>query len=106
VFERQAADFMPLYHALMAFSELSMSNKSGIANLDALQHYQLALPLLQANLRSEEDLISDGVFLTHFILLLYEIAAGEPRKLCFLFDSSFPFQPFMGPKTISGNILP
>ena len=58
-----------------------MSYKNGIANLDALQHYQKALPSLQSSLRSEQDLTSDGVFLTHFILLLYEIAAGEPRGL-------------------------
>ncbi len=65
----------------MAFSALSMSYKSGIPNLDALQHYQKALPSLQASLRTEADLTSDGVFLTHFILLLYEISAGEPRGL-------------------------
>ena len=86
----------------MAFCALSMSYKNGVANLDALQHYQQALPSLQSSLRSEQDLTSDGVFLTHFILLLYEvrlpshvlipsssclvknavqIAAGEPRTL-------------------------
>lgn len=87
----------------MAFSALSMSYKNGVPNLDALQHYQQALPSLQSSLRTEQDLTSDGVFLTHFILLLYEvespfshvinpsrnrhakiavqIAAGEPRGL-------------------------
>lgn len=65
----------------MAFSAISMSFKSGIPNLDALQHYQKALPSLQASLRTEADLTSEGVFLTHFILLLYEISAGEPRGL-------------------------
>ena len=58
-----------------------MSHKHGIPSLDALQHYQQALPSLQASIHTEEDLASDGVFLTHFILLLYEIAAGEPRGL-------------------------
>ena len=57
----------------MAFSALSMSYQSGLANLDALQHYQQALPSLQSSLRTEQDLTSDGVFLTHFILLLYEV---------------------------------
>ena len=61
----------------MALSAVSLSYNQGIPNLDALQHYQQALPSLQACLRSEQDLTSDGVFLTHFILLLYEIAAGE-----------------------------
>ncbi|CAF9933385.1 MAG: hypothetical protein ALECFALPRED_005580 [Alectoria fallacina] len=65
----------------MAFSALSMSYRNGVPNLDALQHYQQALPTLQSSLRTEQDLTSDGVFLTHFILLLYEIAAGEPRGL-------------------------
>ena len=65
----------------MAFSGLSMAHKNSIPGVDALQHYQQALPLLQASIQSEEDLASDGVFLTHFILLLYEIAAGEPRGL-------------------------
>ena len=57
----------------MAFSALSMSYKNGVPNLDALQHYQQALPSLQSSLRTEHDLTSDGVFLTHFILLLYEV---------------------------------
>ena len=67
----------------MAFSALSMSYKSGKPGLDALQHYQQALPSLQASLRTEQDLTSDGVFLTHFILLLYEVCT------CFTFRSSF-----------------
>ena len=67
----------------MAFSALSMSHKHGMPSLDALQHYQQALPLLQASLHTEEDLASDGVFLTHFLLLLYEIAAGEVRDLSY-----------------------
>ena len=79
------ADSSPLqlYHALMAFSALSMSHKHGIPSLDALQHYQQALPSLKASLHTEEDLASDGVYLTHFILLLYEIAAGTPRGIGF-----------------------
>lgn len=64
---------LQLYHALMAFSALSMSYNNGVPNLDALQHYQQALPSLQSSLRTEQDLTSDGVFLTHFILLLYEV---------------------------------
>ena len=67
----------------MAFSALSMSHKHGMPNLEALQHYQQSLALLQASPLSEDDLASDGVFLTHFILLLYEIAAGEVRDLSY-----------------------
>lgn len=72
--DNQADKIFPqLYHALMAISALSMSHTNGVANLDALQHYQQALPSLQSSLRTEQDLTSDGVFLTHFILLLYEV---------------------------------
>ena len=113
VFERQAANFLPvslgfipaaglagvdlahptttfansraqLYHALMAFSALIMSQRSGSTQslfATALQHYQQTLPSLQASLRSECDLASDGVFLTHFMLLLYESATGEPYSM-------------------------
>ncbi|KAI4129969.1 MAG: hypothetical protein LQ338_001975 [Usnochroma carphineum] len=79
LFERTVATFTPLYHALMALCALGIAHRSGIQNLDALQHYQQALPCLQKTLRSPEDLSSDGALLTHFILLLYEIAAVAPR---------------------------
>ncbi|KAL8713531.1 MAG: hypothetical protein Q9220_002393 [cf. Caloplaca sp. 1 TL-2023] len=96
LFERTVATFLPvggivvrfgcsfayclqLYHALMALCALGIAHRTGIQNLDSLQHYQLALPTLQKTLRSPEDLSSDGALLTHFILLLYEIAAAAPR---------------------------
>ena len=77
VFEHAAAYFPPLFHAMMAVSALSLAHQEGKERLDALQHYQQALPALQNNLRSADDLSSDGVFLTHFLLLVYEIAAAE-----------------------------
>ncbi|KAI4187282.1 MAG: hypothetical protein L6R41_002918 [Letrouitia leprolyta] len=84
LFERTVATFRPvrpsLYHALMALCALGIAHRSGIQNLDSLQHYQQALPCLQKTLRSPEDLSSDGALLTHFILLLYEIAAAAPRS--------------------------
>ncbi|KAL8928268.1 MAG: hypothetical protein Q9208_001978 [Pyrenodesmia sp. 3 TL-2023] len=79
LFERTVATFPPLYHALMALCALGIAHRSGIENLDSLQHYQQALPCLQRTLRNPEDLSSDGALLTHFILLLYEIAAAAPR---------------------------
>ncbi|KAL8857083.1 MAG: hypothetical protein Q9178_006375 [Gyalolechia marmorata] len=79
LFERTVATFPPLYHALMALCALGIAHRTGIQNLDSLQHYQQALPCLQKTLRSPEDLSSDGALLTHFILLLYEIAAAAPR---------------------------
>ncbi|KAL8997162.1 MAG: hypothetical protein Q9169_003489 [Polycauliona sp. 2 TL-2023] len=79
LFERTVATFPPLYHALMALCALGIAHRSDIQNLDSLQHYQQALPCLQKTLRSPEDLSSDGALLTHFVLLLYEIAAAAPR---------------------------
>lgn len=57
----------------MAVAALSLAQEDGNARLDALQHYQQALPALQFVLRSEDDLYSDGGFLTHFMLLVYEV---------------------------------
>ncbi|KAL8893549.1 MAG: hypothetical protein Q9192_005155 [Flavoplaca navasiana] len=79
LFERTVATFPPLYHALMALCALGIAHRSGIQNLDSLQHYQQALPGLQKTLRCPQDLSSDGALLTHFVLLLYEIAAAAPR---------------------------
>ncbi len=58
---------------MMAVAALSLAQQEGKERLDALLHYQLALPALQASLRSPNDLSSDGAFLTHFILLVYEV---------------------------------
>ena len=62
-----------LSHALMAISALSLANRDSSLNVEALQHYQQALGPLQISLRHEQDLASNGAFLTHFILLLYEV---------------------------------
>jgi hypothetical protein len=59
---------------MMAVAALSLAQKDGNARLDALQHYQQALPALQFVLRSADDLYSDGGFLTHFMLLVYEVS--------------------------------
>jgi hypothetical protein len=58
---------------MMAVAAFSMSTQDGKERLDALQHYQKALPLLQNTLKSTDDLSSDGAFLTHFLLLIYEV---------------------------------
>ena len=73
----------------MALTALSMDNRGGVQNLDALQHYQKALPSLQNSLRASEDLSSDVALLTHFILLLYEvrISSSEDEPFRFLKQS-------------------
>lgn len=66
-----------LYHAMMAVAALSLSFRDENERLAALQHYQQALPALQNSLRSPHDLSSDGAFLTHFLLLVYEVSVYE-----------------------------
>ncbi|RMD44320.1 hypothetical protein DV735_g871, partial [Chaetothyriales sp. CBS 134920] len=77
IVESEAAFFPPLYHAMMAVSALSLATQDEREWVDALGHYQKALPALQSCLKSPDDLSSDGAFLTHFLLLVYEIAAAE-----------------------------
>ncbi|CAG7928166.1 unnamed protein product [Penicillium olsonii] len=77
--EQEATRFPPLSHAMMAVSALSLSHSGTGHNVDALQYYQQAFPSLQSSLRNNDDLVSDGLFLTHFLLLIYEIAAAEPH---------------------------
>ncbi|KAJ6153372.1 hypothetical protein N7497_007691 [Penicillium chrysogenum] len=77
--EQEATRFPPLSHAMMAVSALSLSHSGTGHNVDALQYYQQAFPSLQVSLRNNDDLVSDGLFLTHFLLLIYEIAAAEPH---------------------------
>lgn len=59
----------------MAVSALSLARRERHRSIDALQHYQQAFPSLQTCLRRSEDLHSDGLFLTHFLLLIYEVRA-------------------------------
>lgn len=77
VFEELASTFQPLYHAMMAVSALSLARQHRSKSIDALQHYHQAFPSLQTALRDTNDLCSDGLFLTHFLLLVYEVAAAE-----------------------------
>ncbi|KIW98855.1 uncharacterized protein Z519_00518 [Cladophialophora bantiana CBS 173.52] len=77
ILEHAANSFPPLHHAMMAVAALSVAVQDGKEWLDALQYYQQALPALQSTLRGPDDLSSDGAFLTHFLLLVYEIAAAE-----------------------------
>ncbi|EAW11142.1 uncharacterized protein ACLA_088310 [Aspergillus clavatus NRRL 1] len=77
VFDREAITFPPLFHAMMAISALSLDQKNGGHNIDGLRYYHQAFLSLQNSIRSDEDLLSDGLFLTHFLLLAYELAVAE-----------------------------
>lgn len=59
----------------MAVGSLAVFQQDGKERFDSLQHYSQTLPELQNSLKSEEDLASDGAFLTHFLMLVYEVGA-------------------------------
>ncbi|KAH7364485.1 fungal-specific transcription factor domain-containing protein [Rhexocercosporidium sp. MPI-PUGE-AT-0058] len=77
IFEVEARQYPPLFHAMMALSALSIAHKKGSHDANALEHYQQVIPALQATVQSCQDSYSDGALLTHLVLLLYEIAARE-----------------------------
>lgn len=62
---------------MMALGALSLFRHDGLEKIDSLQHYSQALPELQVSLKSEEDLASDGAFLTHFLMLVYEVSSYQ-----------------------------
>jgi hypothetical protein len=74
IFETHARVYPPLFHALMALSALSMSQRSGKNRTDSLEHYQQVIPALKEMVQNSSDSYSDGAFFTHFILLIYEVS--------------------------------
>lgn len=58
---------------MIAVASLSLSQQDG-NRVNSLHHYSQTLPELQSMLKSEEDLASDGAFLTHFLMLIYEVS--------------------------------
>ncbi|KAH7309385.1 fungal-specific transcription factor domain-containing protein [Rhexocercosporidium sp. MPI-PUGE-AT-0058] len=77
MFEVQARDYPPLFHAMIALSALSIAHKKGSHDANALEYYQQVIPALQTIVQSSQDSYSDGALLTHLVLLIYEIAARE-----------------------------
>ncbi|KAK0126142.1 hypothetical protein ONS95_007761 [Cadophora gregata] len=77
LFEVQAREYPPLFHAMMALSALSIAHKKGSHDAHALEHYQQVIPALQSTVKSTQDSYSDGALLTHLVLLFYEISARE-----------------------------
>ena len=72
IFEIEAQRFTPLHQAICALSALNLSY-SGAANVDAAHmHYGQAL-LPQTATTSSDELLSDGAFLRHFLLFVYDI---------------------------------
>ncbi|KAL4776226.1 hypothetical protein BDW60DRAFT_213688 [Aspergillus nidulans var. acristatus] len=78
IFGQEASNFPPLLHVMMAVSALSLVHQGNAHYVDALQYYNHALPSLQSGLQNCDDVLSDGLFLTHFLLLIYQIALPTP----------------------------
>ena len=65
----------------MAVAALSIAHRESREMLEPLQHYHQATSALQDNLRGPDDIYKDGAFLTHFLLLVYEVSCRE-NLLC------------------------
>jgi hypothetical protein len=72
---KDKADRQQLFHAMMAMTQHHVK-----ARVDALKHYGESISALQSNLRTENDWFSDGAFLTHFLLLVYEVCSKRPFR--------------------------
>ena len=77
IFEREAGLFEPLKHAILALSALSLARRQNRPAADGMQHYEEALHQSERCLQTTEDLASNGPFLMHYVLLIYDIAVGE-----------------------------
>jgi hypothetical protein len=71
---------------MMAISALNLDRKSGSHSIDGLHYYHQAFLSLQNSVWSDKDLLLDGLFLTHFLLLAYEVGFAHPP--------SFPSSPY------------
>ncbi|KAL6235152.1 hypothetical protein BDW75DRAFT_230551 [Aspergillus navahoensis] len=80
IFEQEASNFPLLLHMMMAVSALSLVHQGNAHYMDALQYYDHALPSFQSSLQNCDDVLSDGLFVTHFLLLIYRIALTTPSN--------------------------
>lgn len=72
IFEDEAAKFPPLHHAICALSALNLSYRGQATLEEAIEHYDRALSA-HTPTPSADDLLSDGVFLRHYLLFIYDI---------------------------------
>lgn len=74
-FVRESLRFKPLHHAICATSLLNLHTLGNAPWHDALERNSRALQLLHQTIRSEQDLVSDGVLFLHFLLLIYDVCS-------------------------------
>lgn len=63
---------MKLHHAICALSALNLSYRGQATLAEAIEHYDRALSA-QTPTSTAGDLLSDGVFLRHYLLFIYDI---------------------------------
>jgi hypothetical protein len=63
---------MKLHHAICALSALNLSYRGQATLEEAIEHYDRALAA-HTPTPSADDLLSDGVFLRHYLLFIYDI---------------------------------
>ncbi|KAF7929364.1 uncharacterized protein EAE98_005282 [Botrytis deweyae] len=80
IFERYSADYPPLHLAILALSSLSLSRTNHIPFEDVLKRYHMVITTLGSSLKTQEDAYSDGALFTHYLLLLFEVAATGHRE--------------------------
>ncbi|PLB36327.1 uncharacterized protein BDW47DRAFT_108790 [Aspergillus candidus] len=81
VFEQEAAKFPPLLYAMMAISALSLYRQGVDQHTDPSLYCQQAVSSLQASMSEDKILLSDGPFLAHFLILVFETAAAKSSDL-------------------------
>ncbi|KAF9886200.1 hypothetical protein FE257_011923 [Aspergillus nanangensis] len=81
LFEQEAANFPPLFLAMMAVSALSQARQGGEQDMSSLHYVHQAYSALQSAIDSNHDSLSDGLFLTYFLLLIYEVDAPKANSL-------------------------
>jgi hypothetical protein len=57
---------------MLALSAMSLAFHHGVQSVYALEYYTTSIKTL-SNLQSEQELAFNGQFLTHFLLLIYEV---------------------------------
>ncbi|RAL08678.1 uncharacterized protein BO97DRAFT_437458 [Aspergillus homomorphus CBS 101889] len=75
--EQEAAGFPPLFHAMMALSALSLARQGNHHNFDPSHYHHQTISTLHNRIQSHEHLVSDGSFLSHFLLLVYEVVTSH-----------------------------
>ncbi|TEY73369.1 hypothetical protein BOTCAL_0079g00270 [Botryotinia calthae] len=75
IFERYSTNYPPLYLAILALYSLSLSRSNQTPSLEALNRYDMVIAAMSSSVKNEEDAHCDGTLFTHYLLLLFDVAA-------------------------------